>query len=583
MSNTFKPNKYKVYEGRNITNFTQLLNESAELFKDKIAFSYKKDQTEKNPTYINVSYNDYKHDVQYLGTSLLNIGLHKKRVALISPNRYYWCVSYLATTIGDMVVVPLDRALPGNEIENLIIRSQADAVIFDKKYLDTFNKLKEENTSNLKHYICMDFDQDKDGILSFDKLLSKGKELIENGNNSFNNVHPDENEMSVMIFTSGTTDISKAVMLSQKNIASNVSSMTGLIKIQEGDAILSFLPLHHTLECTATYLFCLATGCRICFCDGIKYIVKNMKEYGISALVCVPALLEVMYKQINKQIKSKGLTIPFKILMAFSNLLRKAGIDLRRTFFKSILSNLGGKIRIIIYGSASTDKEIIKFLDSIGIKMLQGYGLTETAPVLSSENDKYRRAPSAGFPVPNVEVKIHEPNERGIGEIIARGPNIMLGYYNNKEATDKVLKDGWFYTGDLGYFDKQGYLYITGRKKDVIVLKNGKNVYPDELEKLLNKSDIIDESIVFGKEEKNKDITLYAKLVYNKQNEQLIGKSYDEIFSTIKAEVKKVNNMMPTYKYIRELIVTDIPLIKTTTEKVKRNKEIEKTLNELNK
>lgn len=581
MADKFRPTKDRIYEGRNITNYRQLINESASLFGDQIAFSYKEDPNDKTPKYVDVSYNTYKKHIEYLGTSLLNLGLHKKRVAIISPNRYYWCVSYMAITIGDMVAVPLDRALPSNEIENLIIRSEADAVIFDKKYLDTFNRLKSNNTSKLKHYICMDFEEDVDGVLSFKSLIDNGKKLVENKNNSFNNVHADENKMSIMLFTSGTTDISKAVMLSQKNVCSNVSSMTKLIKIENGDAILSFLPLHHTLECTATYLFCLATGCRICFCDGIKYIVKNMKEYNISALVCVPALLEVMYKQINKQIKAKGLTIPFKILTGISNLLRKIGIDLRRKFFKSILSNLGGKIRIIIYGSASTDKVIIKFLDSIGIKMIQGYGLTETSPVLACENDKYRKAPSTGFAIPDVELRIDNPDKDGIGEIVAKGPNIMLGYYNNEEATKKVLKDGWFYTGDLGYFDKKGYLYITGRKKDVIVLKNGKNVYPDELEKLLNKSDFIEESIVFGKEEKNKDVVLYAKLVYNKENELLKNKSYEEIFDIIKQEVKKVNNLMPTYKYIRELIVTDVPLIKTTTEKVKRNKEIEKTLDDL--
>ncbi|MEG2348870.1 MAG: AMP-binding protein [Clostridia bacterium] len=574
MVEKFKTQKNKLYEGRTYTNYKDLVDGSAKLFGDKIAFSYKENPEVKNPKFINVSYNRYKKDIENFGTSLLNLGLEKKRVALISPNRYYWCVTYMATTISDMVVVPLDRALPPNEIESLIIRSQADAVVFDKRYIDTFNDIKKKNTSNLKYYICMDNKEDENEILSFEKLMENGKALIQNGDNSFSNTKFDENEMSIMLFTSGTTDISKAVMLSQKNICSNVSAMTTLIKIYDGDSILSFLPMHHTLECTATYLFCLATGCRICFCDGIKFIAKNMNEYNISSLVCVPALLEVMYKQINKQIKAKGLEFPVKVLMIISNFLRKFGIDIRRKAFKSILDNLGGKIRIIIYGSASTDKQIVKFLENIGITMIQGYGLTETSPVLACENDKYRRAPSTGFPLHNIEVKIDTPNEEGIGEIIAKGPNVMLGYYNNEEATNKIIKDGWFYTGDLGYFDKKGYLYITGRKKDVIILKNGKNIYPDELEKLLNKSDLIDESIVYGNTDKNKDIVLCTKIVYSKENELLKGKTFDEIYNLIKVEVKKVNDLMPVYKYIRELLVTDVPLIKTTTEKVKRHEEI---------
>ncbi len=574
MSEEFKSKPNRLYPGSFVDNYRELMDSTIKNFPDRVAFSYKKDPTAKEPEYINVTFREHYEDVRNLCTKLLNMGLEEKRVALIGHNKYEWPTSYQAINNGNMVCVPLDYMLPENEIEDSLIRSESEAVIFDGKFIDIFKSIKSRNNTNLKYYICMDTEKNEDDILSLRALIAEGKKLRENGDTSFENTKIDSDKMSILLFTSGTTGMSKAVMLSQRNICSNFCAMTTLIKYEDGDKVLSFLPLHHTLECTATYLYCFFVGYTICYCDGLKHIPKNMNEYGISGLVCVPALLEVMYRQINKTIKNKGLTIPFKILMAFSNFLRIFHIDFRRKFFKSVLDNLGGRFRIVIFGSASIDAKIIKFFESIGITMIQGYGLTETSPVISSENDKYRRPGSCGHVLFNQEVKIFNPDEKGVGEITVKGPNVMLGYYNNEEKTNEVLVDGYFHTGDLGYIDKDGYLFVTGRIKDMIVLKNGKKIFPQEIESLLNESTLIEESFVYLSNEEDGKIS--AKLVYSKENEELKGKTEDEIYEILKNEVKNVNEKIPTYKYIKNVTITTEPLIKTTTQKIKRHEEMAK-------
>lgn len=572
MIKNFKSKPNMLYPEIHVDNFRELINTTLNKFPTKIAFSYKKDPTSKNPEFINITYTQHYNHIKNLSTKLINMGLEEKRIGLIGHNKYEWPVSYQAIANGNMVCVPLDYMLPENEIENLLIRSNCEAIIFDGKFLDIFKNIRKRNNTNLKYFICMDLKEDSDNILSFYNLIDEGKKLCENGDTTFENIKIDSDKMSVMIFTSGTTDIAKSVMLSQRNICSNFCAMTTLIKVEDNDKVLSFLPLHHTFECTATYLFSFYTGFTICYCDGLKHIPKNMNEYGITGLVCVPALLEVMYRQINKTIKNKGLTIPFKIMMAISNFLYFLHIDIRRKMFKSVLDNLGGKIRIIIYGSAAVDKKITKFFNSIGIKMLQGYGLTETSPVIACENDKYQRAGSCGHVLFNQNVQIINKDENGIGEITVKGPNIMLGYYNNEEKTKEVLVDGYFHTGDLGYIDKDGYLFVTGRIKDMIVLKNGKKIFPQEIEFLLNESSLIEESFVYLSNDE--DGKLSTKLVYSKENETLKGKTEEEIYELLKNEVKLVNNKIPSYKYIKNVTITTVPLIKTTTQKIKRHEEL---------
>ncbi len=571
--------KNKLYEGENLKDFRELVNRYENRYANKIAFEYKDDP--KATTHHEISYQEFANDIKALGTALLSLNLQDKKVALIAPNCYEWCTSYLAITTSNISIVPLDKSLPENEIKNLIHRSKVDAVIFDEKYNHVFEEIIQENPVYLKQYICIG-QNNNPNFSSYHHLLENGKNLLENGNTLYNSIAINPNKVSIFLFTSGTTAISKCVGLSQSNICSDIYALSQMTDIRKEDVFLSFLPLHHTFESTCTFLYGTSCGITIAFCDGIKYVQKNLVEYQVTGLLCVPLMLEIMYKKIEKGVEEQGKTHLVKIMRKVCNFLLKIGIDIRRKVFKDILNKFGGKLRIIIAGGAPMNKEAIQGFVDLGINLLQGYGLTETSPVLAGENDKYKRAGSVGFPLPGIEIKINEPNKEGIGEIMAKGPTIMHGYIDNEEATKEVLKNGWFYTGDLGRFDKDGFLYITGRKKDVIVLKNGKNIFPEELEILINSLPYVSESIVYGKPDpKDDDLTICAKIVYNPDTMKELytdrpEKDYhDIIWQDIKA---KVNKSMPAYKYIREVIVTDEPLIKTTTQKVKRHEEIKKIL-----
>ena len=570
--------KRKLYDADKINDFRELVKRYSDKYSDEIAFEYK--ETPSSKDHIKITYSQFASDIKSLGTALINTGLSKKKVAIISPNRYEWCVSYLAITTSDMVVVPLDRALPKNEIEDLIIRSKAEAVIFDQKYAEVFSKLAKEKKSNLSQFICMD---NIDGFTTYSSLIQKGHSLLVNGDTKYDNVVIDNKKMSIMLFTSGTTSISKAVALSQSNICEDIYALAQMTDIRKEDTFLSFLPLHHTFESTCTFLYGTFSGITVAFCDGLKYVQKNLAEFKVTGFVCVPLMLEIMYKKIKKGIEEQGKAKLVATMSKISNGLLKIGIDIRRKVFKQILDNLGGKLRILIAGGAAMSKDAIQGFLDLGINLLQGYGLTETSPVVAGENDKCKRCGSVGFPLPGINVKIANPNKDGIGEVAVQAPTVMLGYIDNPEATNEVLNDDWFYTGDLGYFDKDGFLFITGRKKDVIVLKNGKNIFPEEIEILINKLPYVSESMVFGRPLEDGDYKICAKIVYNKEvvNEMFPNISRADLHEKVWEDIKEnVNHKMPAYKYIREIILTDAPLIKTTTQKVKRHEELKVILGE---
>lgn len=570
-------NKKRVlYEAREYKDIRELVKDTVTRYPENIAFIIKEKENEK-VSYKNITYQMLQKDINSLGTALIDLGLEGKKIAIIANNRYEWCLAYLATLCGVGIVIPLDKSLPLGEIEGLLQRSYANAVIFEKKYTDIMRNIKENAKNDIEHYICMDKEE---GFLSFSKLLEKGKELIENGDTRFENTKILPESMNIILFTSGTTSASKAVMLSQKNIVSNIHALNTIVKVYPTDRNLAFLPLHHTFGSTGL-LFFISNGVTNVFCDGLKYIQKNLQEYHVSVFVCVPLLLEAMNKKILKEIEKQGKTKLIKIATKISNFLLKFGIDIRRKLFKDIINNLGG-LRMAVSGAASIDKTVVENFTNFGIKTIQGYGLTETSPVITAENDKNIRYGSVGFPLKGEELKILEPNEQGIGEIIVKGPNIMLGYFENEEATNEVLVDGWFHTGDLGYIDSDGFLFITGRKKNVIVMKNGKNIYPEELEVLIAKLPYVAENMVFGIPTKDNDLDLAAKIVYNKEyiEDSFKGISKEELQQKIWQDVKQINKTMPPYKYIREIIITDEPMIKTTTQKVKRFEEIKKILQE---
>lgn len=562
-----------------ITDLKDMLKKSGELYGNRPAFKFK---TEKENEFKVITHKEFRYEVDCLGTKLIDMGLKNKRVAVIAENRYEWEVAYLSIACGTGVVVPLDKSLPENEIESLIKRSEVEAIFYSNKYDDIMKKLQNGNETKLKYFISMDLEEKSNDVYSEKELIKEGKELLENGNKTFLEAQVDSENMGIMLFTSGTTAMSKAVALSHKNICANLMDIASVLEIHEKDTMLSFLPLHHTFECTTGFLYPMYKGACIVFCEGIRHIADNIKDYKVTAMVSVPILYENMYKKMLKGIEKKGKLDTVKKGIKISNILLKFGIDVRKKLFKEIHDILGGKVRLFINGAAALDREVEKGFNDLGFRIAQGYGLTETSPVISAGNDKHERIGSVGKIFPSVEVKIDNPNEEGIGEIVAKGPNVMLGYYENEEATNEVLKDGWFYTGDLGYLDKDGYLFITGRKKDVIVLKNGKNVYPEELETLVARIDGVKECMVYGKPEENDeaDLKICVKIVYDAEEmKEVYGVEKEEdISSKLWEKVKEINKEMPTYKYIREIIFTQEELIKTTTQKVKRHEEMKKIL-----
>ena len=563
----------KVYEPEIIENYRELMKRIKTKFGNNIAYKYKKKPGDKE--IIQKTYNQYIDDVKALSTSLLELGYEGKKVALIGNNRYEWCTTYMAVTTGNMIIVPIDKALPDNEIENLITRSGVEIAFFDKKYNDIMLKLKNKNNTKLTTLISMD-DEKQEGIEKYSELLKNGYGLLEKGSNKYEKIKINSNKMSILLFTSGTTSNPKGVMLSQKNICSNLSDFSSWVKIHENDTLLSFLPIHHTFECTITFLYGMFSGATIAFCDGLKYIQKNMKEYKISILVAVPLVLETMYKKIQKGIKEQGKEKLIKNITKISNAMLKLHIDLRRKLFKQILDQFGGKLRVILYGAAKMNKETIIGFNNMGIDLVQGYGLTETSPVIAAETDKEKKPGSVGLVFDDLEVKIDNPDKEGVGEIIVKGPSVMLGYFENEEETKKAFKNGYFKTGDYGYFDKEEFLYVTGRKKDIIVLRNGKNVYPEEIETLINNIPYVKESLVYQREKNETDTMLCAKIVYDKETiENILGKkSEKEYKEKIWEEIKNINNNLPTFKHIKKIELTTEEFEKTTTHKIKRYKAI---------
>lgn len=573
-------NKYEIYQTKEYYNLKEVLANAFENYPENIAFKIKNHNAE-NITYREIKYKEFEKEINSLGTALIDMGMKNKRIAVIGKNRYEWILSYVAVVNGTGIVVPLDKGLPDEEIRSSLERSKTDCVIFAKDYIDCMKKIKEENTTQIEKFICMDElseAEKKEGFIYLGDLLENGKKLLEAGNKEFVNAEIDNNKMSVILFTSGTTSKSKAVALSHRNIASNIEAMNKVEGIRSTDVNMAFLPLHHTFGCTGILLF-LNHGCTNVFCDGIRHIQSNLKEYKVSVFVCVPLLIEAMYKKIEKEIEKQGKTKLIKVATGVSNSLLKVGIDVRRKLFKDIINNLGGNLRLIISGASALDKKVAKAFNDFGILTIQGYGLTETSPVLAAENENCIRYGSIGLSMPGVTLKIDNPNEQGIGELIAKGPNVMLGYYENQEATDEVIKDGWFHTGDLARQDKDGYFFITGRMKNVIVLKNGKNIYPEELETLIGKIPYVEESMVFGYP-KDDDLVVSVKIVYNKDYvKQNFGDiSEEELYNKIWTDVKQINQELTNYKHIKKLIISDEPMIKTTTAKIKRFEEIKKIL-----
>lgn len=566
--------KPKLYKVRKINDLKDMVRQSVDIYGDLDAFLVKNNIT---GNIRNVSFKQFQSEINCLGTALCNLGLKNKAIAIISENRYEWCVSYLAVVNGTGVIVPLDKELPESEMCSLLERSDSSAVFCSKEYLDILIR-KKPSLPNLEKIICFNHKKSDKDVFSYDELILSGKQLLDNSNHTFTKASIDTDAMNMLIFTSGTTDQSKGVMLSHKNITSDIMAVSQLLYADNNDLIMSILPLHHTYECTAGFLTMLYMGVTICFCEGIRHITKNLQEYKPSMIMSVPLILENVYCKVIKKARKEKRMGALKFGLFVSSTLLKLNIDIRGKLFSEVLDNLGGNLRLVISGAAALNPKISKSLRAMGFNIMQGYGLTECSPIVSVNRLDYYRDKSAGLPLSGIEVAIDNPGPDGIGEIKVKGPITMLGYYKNPEATDAVIRNGWLYTGDNGFIDKHGFLYISGRQKNVIVTKNGKNIFPEDVELYLNKSEYIKESIVYGVDSSdNADTIVCAKIVPNM--EVLVEKFgrvpvQDELYKLIKQEVVKANKKLSSYKKVKNFEIREGEFEKTTTKKIKRQVEL---------
>ena len=555
-----------------VRDLKDMLNKTRELYGERPGYKIKLGEG-KYKTY---THSEIRDMINYLGTALIDLGLKNKRIAVIGENRYEWELAYLSVVCGTGIVVPMDKSLPANELEELIERSEVEAIFYSKKYEETVERIKYSEKNKLKHLISMDTDIHIEGIYSQKELIEKGKELVDGGDRSFIDAEINPDEMSIMLFTSGTTSKSKVVALSHKNLVSNLMDFASVLDVDSSDRILSFLPLHHVFECTVGMLFSLYIGAERAFCEEIRHIVENLNEYKTTFASFVPAIYENMYKNIMKTLEKQGKLEQVKKLM---DEYKDRTMEEKKEVFKDIHNIFGGNIKLFVSGAAALDKEVEQAFRDWGVNLCQGYGLTETSPVIGVETNENFRVGSIGKALPHIQAKIEDANDEGMGELVVKGPNVMLGYYNDEEATGEVMKDGWFYTGDLAKIDEDGYIFICGRKKSVIVLKNGKNIFPEEMESLVNKIEGVKESFIFGKQKSDdkEDIKINVKIIFDREvmKEAYKVETDDEIYKVLADKVKEINRIMPKYKAIRGIIISEEPLIKTTTNKIKRQANLE--------
>ncbi len=558
----------------------ELILKRCELFSDKTAIIEKNKKTNE---FDEIKYKQLKEDVLNIGTAMLNkFNLVDEKIAVIGENSYKWFVTYMATICGIGVIVPLDKELPSNEIVNLLERARAKCIVYSSKKKEVIEQLKDKLPKDMV-YIEMDKEKSDEFSFSFDELLIQGKELIDTGHHEYINKEIDPNEFKILLFTSGTTAKSKGVMLSHNNLASNLYSISCAYSEQTKLRFLSFLPMHHTYEFTVTYLAVLSAGGSVGICEGLKYIVQNLGDLKPDCIACVPLLVENIKKKITKTIRKENKQGLVNTVVKISSIFGNAKIDVRRKILKQIHEKFGGNLKYILVGAAPVDKETIDIMEGYGFIILQGYGLTETSPLVAGTLVKTRKSGTVGVAIKDVEIRIDlkEDEVENSGEIMVKGPNVMLGYYEDEEETKKVLKKGWFYTGDIGYFDNQGNLVISGRTKNVIVTQNGKNIYPEEIENYINKIPLVFESMVYGAGEDKNDLSVAVKVTLD---EEYIEETYttnrptdEQLYELIWEEIKNINRKLVPYKAVKGLEIKKDEFEKTTTMKIKRFAEINKS------
>jgi Long-chain acyl-CoA synthetases (AMP-forming) len=565
--------KYVMYRDiRPIIDLKHMFESSVELYADHIAF-HVKDKV--GGPYRGITYKEAKKDVDALGTALHSLGLKDKNIAIIGENRYEWAISYLAVVCGTGVAVPLDKELGSCELEQLVKEAEVECVIYSNKFESAFQTMRAKGETKIKFLINMDTEVSDEERLSQSEIIEAGKVLIENGNREFMNAQIDRDKMSILLFTSGTTGIAKGVMLSHGNIVEDLMASPTLLQVVPEDVFFSVLPIHHTYECTDGFLMPLYRGASIAYCEGLKYIVRNLSEARPTIFLGVPLIVESLYKKIWQNAKKSGKADTLKRIIAINKITKKLGIDLAPIFFKKITDIFGGRMKVVICGGAAIDPDILQGIRDFGINSVQGYGLTECAPICALNPDKYPKNDAAGYPPPGFDIKIENPDpETGIGEICATGGNVMLGYYKDPEATAAVLKDGWYHTGDIGYLDQDHFVHITGRIKNVIITKNGKNVYPEEIENYLSKVPYIEECMVWGKDsEETGETLIFASIRADYEEVKgAIGENFtdEQVAELIWKEIDSINTGLPFFKRIKKIDVRKEEFEKTTGKKIKR-------------
>lgn len=561
------------YEVRQLRDLRDLITQSVDLFGERPAFEVK----DFNNNHYNISYNEYYEQINALGTALIDMGLKNEKIAVSADNCYEWCLSYMATVLGVGVIVPIDKELLFDDINDILNISDVKLFFCDKKIYKKLDARKDELKKDLQ--IVHIRQKKEDGMTVIEDLIERGRKLLAEGDKRFLEAEIDPDAMCSLLFTSGTTGMSKGVMLCHRNFCFEVMSAMSVVKIKPEDCGISLLPLHHTFESSIILFFAPYCGAKVTFCDGFKYVLKNMKEFNPSVFVAVPLLLETVHRRLMKAIKAKphGETL-FKLGKVLVKAGKKVGLDLKNVFFKEIIDTFGGNMRLIICGAAPINPQILKDFDAIGIQIIFGYGLTECAPLAIINHDRLHLAESVGEPIPGSEAKIINADPvTGVGEICVKGDMVMLGYYNNPEETEKVIdKDGFFHTGDLGYVDKKGRYYISGRSKNVIVTSNGKNIYPEELEYHLAEDILVGECLVLADKNKKGEDIVGARIYPNfEELKEQTGKEAEdfsdrELYDIYEKTVNTVNEKLPAYKKILNFKIRRTEFAKTTTQKIKR-------------
>lgn len=548
---------YRLYPTAPIHNLREMLESSALRFGTRPAFLQKIDGS-----YQSFSYIRFKTDVFSLGEALAAKGFCDKRIIVMGENSYAWCLSYMTAVCGLGVVVPVDKEIPAEEFANIACLSEAGLILYSKKY--------EEKLAHVPETVpafCFD---------ELPALIKEGHALLSEGSNAYAERSIEVDALCSLIFTSGTTGVSKGVMLSQRNICHTVKQLARMVHIDREDRAMSVLPLHHVYECTCGFLYPLSRGASVAFSQGVRYIMKNVKEVHPTKILCVPLLLETMYRKIWSNIRKKGIEKKVQTVIALTDKIPSysARMAAKRRAFAEIHQSFGGKLDLLVSGGAPIDPEIIKGMRAFGLKVIQGYGLTESAPLAAVNHDSYFNDRSAGLVLPEGELKILDPAEDGTGEICYRGDNVMLGYYNRPDLTAEVKKNGWLHTGDIGYIDENGFLIITGRKKNVIIRANGKNVFPEELEAYLCRNPLVGEAVVLGmNNDKKGELDIVAVIRPDTEYAtETLGTNYDPaaLERKILASVAEVNGTVQTYKRIDVALVTEKEFPKNSSKKIKR-------------